>query len=128
MASLLMIGGLAPWDGVLAELVAAERRGEPELMAFAITEPDAGTDVDDPDLLRLGRITAVARRVAGGYCLTGAKHYISNGSVARRRATPSGDAAGERRARPRAADRADAPGARFPPRPRRHHPAAAPHD
>ena len=83
MAPLLLVGGLAPWDGVLAELVAAERRGEPELMAFAITEPDAGTDVEDPELVRRGRVTTAAHRVAGGYRLSGTKRFISNGSVAR---------------------------------------------
>ena len=48
----LLLGGPSQWDGVLAELVASERTGEPQLMACAITEPEAGTDVEDPDLLR----------------------------------------------------------------------------
>jgi acyl-CoA dehydrogenase len=79
----LLLGGPSQWDGVLAELVASERTGEPLLMACAITEPEAGTDVEDPDLLRRARITSHARRVPGGFRLSGTKRFISNGSVAR---------------------------------------------
>jgi butyryl-CoA dehydrogenase len=79
----LLLGGPAHWDGVLAELVRSERSGSPLLMACAITEPDAGTDVEDPELLRRARISSHARRVPGGYRLSGTKRFISNGSVAR---------------------------------------------
>jgi acyl-CoA dehydrogenase len=79
----LLLGGPSQWDGVLAELVRSERTSEPLLMACAITEPEAGTDVEDPDLLRRARITSHARRVPGGFRLSGAKRFISNGSVAR---------------------------------------------
>jgi butyryl-CoA dehydrogenase len=79
----LLLGGPSQWDGVLAELVGSERTGEPLLMACAITEPEAGTDVEDPDLLRRARITSHARRVPGGFRLSGTKRFISNGSVAR---------------------------------------------
>jgi len=79
----LLLGGPSHWDGVLAELVESARTGEPLLMAFAITEPEAGTDVEDPDLLARGRITSHARRVPGGFRLSGTKRFISNGSVAR---------------------------------------------
>ncbi len=83
LAPLLTIGGLAHWDGVMAEIVASERRGEPQIMAFAITEPDAGTDVEDPELIGRGSVASVARRVPGGFRLTGVKRFISNGSIAR---------------------------------------------
>lgn len=79
----LLMGGAAHWDGVLSDLVASERAGSPQLMAFAITEPEAGTDVEDPDLLRRGRIGSHARAVPGGFRLSGVKRFISNGSVAR---------------------------------------------
>lgn len=79
----LLLGGPMQWDGVLAELVRSERTGKPMLMACAITEPEAGTDVEDPDLLALARITSHARRVSGGFRLSGTKRFISNGSVAR---------------------------------------------
>ena len=52
-------------------------------MACALTEPDAGTDVEDLDLLARARISSQARPVPGGYALSGVKRFISNGSVAR---------------------------------------------
>jgi alkylation response protein AidB-like acyl-CoA dehydrogenase len=79
----LVLSGPGHWVGVLREIAEAERRGEPLLMACAITEPEAGTDVEDPELLRTARIGSHARRVAGGYRLSGTKRFISNGNVAR---------------------------------------------
>ncbi len=79
----LLLTGPGHWVGVLREVVEAERRGEPLLFGLAITEPDAGTDVEDPDLLRTARIGTHARRVTGGYRLNGIKRFISNGNVAR---------------------------------------------
>jgi alkylation response protein AidB-like acyl-CoA dehydrogenase len=78
----LLLDGPAHWE-FLREIVEAARTDEPQLMAFAITEPDAGTDVEDVDLLAKARISSRARRVAGGYALSGVKRFISNGSVAR---------------------------------------------
>jgi alkylation response protein AidB-like acyl-CoA dehydrogenase len=49
--------------------VEAIRAGE-RVAAFALTEPDAGSD--------LGRIALRARRVPGGYRLNGTKKWISN--------------------------------------------------
>jgi alkylation response protein AidB-like acyl-CoA dehydrogenase len=79
----LLLGGPAHWDGVLAELARSERSDSPLLMACAITEPDAGTDVEDPELLARAQLTSRAARVPGGYRLSGTKRFISNGSVAR---------------------------------------------
>jgi alkylation response protein AidB-like acyl-CoA dehydrogenase len=53
------------------------------LMACALTEPDAGTDVEDVELIAEARISSHARRVPGGYSLSGTKRFISNGGVAR---------------------------------------------
>jgi alkylation response protein AidB-like acyl-CoA dehydrogenase len=71
------------WYGVLAELVAADRGGSPQLMALAVTEPEAGSDMENPDLIRRGRVSSHARRVVGGFRLSGTKRFISNGNVAR---------------------------------------------
>lgn len=79
----LLLGGPAHWDGVLADVVAAASTATPQLMAFAITEPEAGTDVEDVELMRLARVNTRARQVPGGYRLSGTKRFISNGSVAR---------------------------------------------
>jgi len=78
----LLLDGPIHWD-VMGEVAEAAQRGEPMLMACALTEPDAGTDVEDVDLMARARITSHARRVPGGYSLSGTKRFISNGGVAR---------------------------------------------
>ncbi|MQA76304.1 MAG: hypothetical protein GEU88_18580 [Solirubrobacterales bacterium] len=83
IAPLLVLGGPAHWEGALRATADAEREGRPLLMALAITEPDAGTDVQDPELMRRARLSSSARRIRGGYRLSGTKRFISNGSVAR---------------------------------------------
>lgn len=78
----LLLDGPVHWD-VMSEVAESAQRGEPMLMACALTEPDAGTDVEDVDLIARARITSHARRVPGGYSLSGTKRFISNGGVAR---------------------------------------------
>lgn len=78
----LLIDGPLHWD-VMSELVTSTRGDDPLLMACALTEPDAGTDVEDVDLMARARISSQARRVPGGYSLSGTKRFISNGGVAR---------------------------------------------
>ncbi len=78
----LLLDGPLHWD-VMAELVESTRGPDPLLMACALTEPDAGTDVEDVDLMARARISSHARRVPGGYSLSGTKRFISNGGVAR---------------------------------------------
>lgn len=53
------------------------------LMAYAITEPSAGTDVEEPHFLATARIGMEARRVKGGYLLNGRKCFISGGKEAK---------------------------------------------
>jgi alkylation response protein AidB-like acyl-CoA dehydrogenase len=62
----------------------AERKGEPLFYAWAITEPSAGTDVEDPDALRRARTSIHAKRVPGGYLVNGRKCFITMGSLAHR--------------------------------------------
>jgi alkylation response protein AidB-like acyl-CoA dehydrogenase len=78
----LLLDGPLHWD-VMGEVAEAAQSGEPMLMACALTEPDAGTDVEDVDLIARARISSQARRVPGGYSLSGTKRFISNGGVAR---------------------------------------------
>jgi acyl-CoA dehydrogenase len=81
------IGNLITSNGFFAEPVLAlgsedqQRRwlepltGErPPLTALAVTEPEAGSDV--------ASIRTTARRIDGGYVLSGQKSWISNGGVA----------------------------------------------
>jgi alkylation response protein AidB-like acyl-CoA dehydrogenase len=52
-------------------------------MACAITEPTAGTDVEHHEYVRTAKLISKADKVKGGYKLSGVKHFISNGNVAR---------------------------------------------
>jgi butyryl-CoA dehydrogenase len=71
------------FDTVIREVVEKEKKGEPVVFAAAVTEPMAGTDVEDEDFLRTARLTCFAKKVPGGYVLNGTKVFISNGSVAK---------------------------------------------
>lgn len=56
--------------------------GKPSLFAFAITEPSGGSDVEDSDGGLSYRPGVVARKVPGGWNLTGRKCFISGGDIA----------------------------------------------
>jgi alkylation response protein AidB-like acyl-CoA dehydrogenase len=62
----------------------AERAGEPLFYAWAITEPSAGSDVEDPDALKRARMSIHAEKVSGGYRINGRKCFITMGSLAHR--------------------------------------------
>lgn len=80
---LLTSGAMAHWDTVLHEIVTEEKKGNPVIMAYAITEPSAGTDVEEPEFLAVGKIGMEAKRTKGGYVLNGRKCFISNGREAK---------------------------------------------
>ena len=80
--------GLVSLDAYILEkyirpVAQAEKRGEPILWGGAVTEPWAGTDIWDEDFLEKAKVVTFAKKVPGGYKLTGRKCFISNGSVAR---------------------------------------------
>jgi alkylation response protein AidB-like acyl-CoA dehydrogenase len=83
LSPMLTPGGMAHWDTVLREIVEGQEKGEPVLMAYAITEPSAGTDVEEPDFLAQARIGMEAKKVDGGYLLNGRKCFISGGREAK---------------------------------------------
>ena len=66
---------------ICGEIARASGGTEACLVSLAITEPLAGTDVEETELLKKARIGTVAKRVAGGYLLNGRKVFISNGHV-----------------------------------------------
>lgn len=67
---------------IFSEVSAAQHSGQPCLISLAITEPNAGTDVEECELLDRARLGTVARpQPGGGYSLTGRKIFISNGHV-----------------------------------------------
>ncbi len=83
ISPLVTSGAMAHWDTVLYEIATEEKKGNPILMAYAITEPSAGTDVEDPEFLAKGKIGMEAKRTKGGYVINGRKCFISNGREAK---------------------------------------------
>ncbi len=59
------------------------KAGQPAFCAFAITEPDAGSDVEDTEGGRSARLSCRAQRVAGGWQISGRKQFITGGAVAK---------------------------------------------
>ena len=66
---------------ILREVVEGEKSGKPCVLALATTEPGAGTDVEEVDLVDKGKVTCLASRVKGGYIVNGTKVFISMGHV-----------------------------------------------
>jgi alkylation response protein AidB-like acyl-CoA dehydrogenase len=83
VAPLIAAGSMAHWDTVLHEIVEEEKKGNPVTMAYAITEPSAGTDVEEPEFLEVAKIGMEAKKTKGGYVLNGRKCFISGGSEAK---------------------------------------------
>jgi alkylation response protein AidB-like acyl-CoA dehydrogenase len=57
----------------------ANLRGDAKLVAYAITEPGAGSDVEESEGAAQARYVTTARRAPGGYVLNGQKVFISGG-------------------------------------------------
>ncbi|MEW6201303.1 MAG: acyl-CoA dehydrogenase family protein [bacterium] len=83
LCPLLMSPDIRHYARYMQPVALKEKQGEPALFALAITEPEAGSDVEDRDELKTARLSTHARKVDGGYVLNGRKVFISNGSVAR---------------------------------------------
>ena len=58
--------------------------GSSQSMAYAITEPAAGSDVEHSEGAAQARLVTTAKKVKGGYLLNGQKCFISNGAIADR--------------------------------------------
>jgi len=68
---------------IISEIYQHESRGEVATLSAAVTEPMAGTDLEDPELLRRAKVVTSAKKVDGGYLLRGQKIFISNSANAR---------------------------------------------
>jgi acyl-CoA dehydrogenase len=66
---------------IMRETAEGERTGEPCLISLAITEPGAGTDVEEVELVAKAKVTCHAEKVDGGYVVNGRKIFISNGHL-----------------------------------------------
>lgn len=55
---------------------------EPVLLSTAITEPAAGSDLEDQELIKHARVGCIAKKVSGGYQVSGSKIFISNAALA----------------------------------------------
>jgi alkylation response protein AidB-like acyl-CoA dehydrogenase len=82
LAPLQLCGDLSTIRRWLVPVCRENRAGRPRLAAFAITEPGAGSDVEDTDGARTARFSTTARRVRGGYVLNGQKVFITGGAYA----------------------------------------------
>jgi alkylation response protein AidB-like acyl-CoA dehydrogenase len=77
---------LASWNVPLVnricrDVAEGQRTGNPCLITLAITEPGAGTDVEEVELVDRGKVTCYAEKVKGGYVVNGSKIFISMGHV-----------------------------------------------
>lgn len=81
VAGLISSGNVRLTKRVLKEVVEGEKTGRPCMLALATTEPSAGTDVEEVDLVAKGHVTCNARHVEGGYIVNGTKVFISMGHV-----------------------------------------------
>jgi len=79
MSSLMTGFNMKVIKKVLGEVVQGEKTGVPCLISLALTEPAAGSDVEENELLEQGKVGTIAKRVEGGYRLNGAKCFISGG-------------------------------------------------
>jgi alkylation response protein AidB-like acyl-CoA dehydrogenase len=83
VAPLLIAGDLGAIRRYLLPAAKASLAGEPHLFAFAITEPAAGSDVEEGHGAAHLAPTVVARKDDRGWKLRGRKCYISGGDLAR---------------------------------------------
>jgi alkylation response protein AidB-like acyl-CoA dehydrogenase len=83
MAPMFVCGDLGAVLGPMRRIYREVRRGEPAIGAFAITEPEAGSDVEETEGAATARLGCRAAREDGGWRISGRKVFISNGAVAR---------------------------------------------
>ncbi len=67
---------------IIADMVDAQKKGEPLFWSWAITEPSAGTDMEHGRAMATMRPSTHAQKAPGGYIINGTKCFITNGSLA----------------------------------------------
>ncbi len=84
LAPVLLSGDLRLIRRVVLPALRACEAGDPELFAFAITEPGGGSDVEHGHGAATHRPGVIARREGNGWVLSGRKCFISGGDIAKR--------------------------------------------
>jgi len=82
ISPMMMAPDIRLYDKYLRLVTDGEKNGKPVIFALAITEPGAGSDVEDLEEMKKAKLCTWARKVDGGYILNGRKVFISNGSIA----------------------------------------------
>ena len=82
LSPVLMAPDIRLFERYLRLVAQGEKAGEPVVFALAITEPGAGSDVEDAEHMGTAKLCTTAKKVKGGYVLNGRKVFISNGSIA----------------------------------------------
>ncbi|HSQ68019.1 MAG TPA: acyl-CoA dehydrogenase family protein [Polyangiaceae bacterium] len=83
VAPVILSGDLGALRRVVIPAFRASLAGDPHVFAFAITEPAAGSDVEDGHGASLHRPGVVACPRGDGFVLQGRKCFISGGDIAR---------------------------------------------
>lgn len=79
---LILSGDTAAMKRVFAKAKEQGRAGQPYLLAYAITEPAAGSDAEETVAAATAKPDMVARRAEGGWRLDGRKIFTSGGDIA----------------------------------------------
>lgn len=82
LTALMLTMNMRIMDRVVQKIIDNETNDKPFLIDCAITEPSAGTDVEEVDLYPKAKLVCQARRVPGGAVLNGRKVFISTGHMA----------------------------------------------
>lgn len=70
-------------DRFYPRIIEAEKTGRPEIWSIAITEPEAGSDVEHFEGAKGARLRTFARKKGDKYIINGRKCFISAGNVAK---------------------------------------------
>jgi len=82
LVAMIFCFNLRIMEDIAHKIVEGEQTGKAFLIDCAITEPAAGTDVEEEDLLPHAKLACEARRENGGVVLNGRKCFISSGHIA----------------------------------------------
>ncbi len=82
IAPMLLAGHIPSYLRHLVPLQLKSMSRNPVLMAFAITEPSAGSDVEETEGGAKAHLVTTAKPTTGGFLLNGRKVFISNGQLA----------------------------------------------